>query len=331
MALHNYSPCSTSFAQCLLNVVTADKKSGGIYWSTPNCCAGNCKTTLCTQEHKINLSAQIDLASAQVQPRAIGAARICVRKDDSGKTRLKTLRQSGSLKLVFPHSHGTEAEAILVNTAGGVTGGDQYSLDATVEPDASLTITTQAAERAYRAQPGETGRINTSLSVAQGATLNWLPQELILFERCSVARNLDIKLADGAQLTMVEPVVFGRSAMGERLRDISFQDRVTIHRNGVPLYIDGLRLKGDAVDHLANPTIANSAGAMASVVSIGAHVEALLAPIRAMLPHTGGASLIASDTLVLRLLASDAFELRRSLLPILERLTQASLPISWRL
>jgi len=258
-------------------------------------------------------------------------AKLSVYGDDAGETRLRDLRQSGSLKLVFPKTHTPDCEAVLVNTAGGITGGDQFSLSIKVQTGAALTITTQAAERAYRAQSGETGRVTTDISVKSGASLNWLPQELILFERCALRRRLTIDLAAQARLLMVEPVVFGRAAMSEVLRDVLFQDRIRINREGRPLYIDGVDLMGDAAAHLARPAIGKGAGAMASVVMVAPDVERHLKTVRALLPRTAGASMLTQDVLVIRQLATDSFELRRTLIPVLDHLTNHTLPTSWRL
>jgi urease accessory protein len=265
------------------------------------------------------------------QPRAQGAASLCVAADDAGVTRIRDLRQSGSMKLAFPQTHRKDIEAILVNTAGGITGGDRFSIAADVQPDATLTLTTQAAERAYKAQPGETGQVTTTLTVAANARLNWLPQELILFDRCALTRGLEVSLATGARLLMVEPVVFGRVAMNEQLRDVMFQDRIRIWRAGLPLYADGMSLQGDAAARLARGAIADGAGAMASLVYVAPDASSHLAAIRALLPATAGASMLASDVLVLRQLAPDSLELRRALIPVLDRLTQNTLPTSWRL
>lgn len=266
-----------------------------------------------------------------MQPRALGAGAASVFVDDRGQTRVANLRQSGSLKLVFPQTHRLDAEVILVNTAGGVTGGDQFDVMADVGANAHLTVTTQAAERAYRAQTGEMGRISTKLSVGQGARLNWLPQEMILFDHCALHRTLSIDLAPTGRLLMVEPLVFGRAAMAERMTDIQFSDRIVIARQGKPIYRDGVDLKGNATAHLARRAVANGAGAMASLVFAAPEAGASLGAIRALLPETAGASLIAPDVLVMRLLALDSFEMRKTLIPVLDHLTNNTLPLSWRL
>ena len=244
---------------------------------------------------------------------------------------MRDLRQSGSLKLVFPQTHRKDAEVILVNTAGGITGGDQFDLDIDVQDGAKLTLTTQAAERAYRAQTGEVGHVTTRLSVASGGCLQWLPQELILFDRCALHRRLEISLAPQARLLMAEPVVFGRAAMPETLTDITFQDRIQIKRDGAPLYIDGMDLRANATDQLARRAIAGGAGAMASVVMVAPDAQTHLSAVRALLPVTAGASMLCDGVLVIRHLAADSFALRRRLIPVLEHLSNNTLPTSWRL
>ncbi|MDO6733512.1 urease accessory protein UreD [Octadecabacter sp. 1_MG-2023] len=276
--------------------------------------------------------AAISLQDADaLQPRAVGAASLAVHADDTGRTRLQTMRQSGSTRLVLPQTFRPDLEAVIVNTAGGITGGDAYDFAFTAGPNATLTLTTQAAERAYRAQTGETGRLNTRLNVNAGARLNWLPQEMILFDGCTLHRRLDIQLDASAELLMVEPVVFGRTAMGETLRDVHFKDRIKITRNGVPIYIDGADLHGNAAAHLATTATAKGSGAMCSVVMVTPDAKRHLTGVRALLPETAGASVLGSDVLVIRHLAPDSYDLRRDLIPVLEHLNQSPLPASWRL
>jgi len=220
---------------------------------------------------------------------------------------------------------------ILVNTAGGITGGDRFELDIDVHAGAKLTLTTQAAERAYRAQTGETGTVTTRLRVHEDGCLQWLPQELILYNRCALQRRLDILLDPHARFLMVEPVIFGRAAMPEVLDDILFRDRIKITQGDQPLYIDAVDLHGNASAHLARAAIAEGAGAMASVVLVAPDAQAHLSAVRALLPASAGASVLRAGILVIRHLAPDSYALRRSLIPVLEHLSNHTLPTSWRL
>ena len=237
-------------------------------------------------------------------------------------------RTSGAMKALFPRGHGVQA--IMINTSGGLTGGDQLDIEASAGTGSQLTLTTQAAERAYRSKEGH-ARMDSHLSVAAGASLHWLPQELILFEGARLDRSLTVDLAEDAKFLMVEPMIFGRTAMGEVLNDVDFKDKIRVTRDGVPLYFDGMHLTGDVAAQLTGRAVAARAGAMVSLLYVAPDAESHLAPLRALLPQTGGASLLAPDVLALRMVASDSHTLRSPLLPILDRLSGDGLPTSWRL
>ncbi len=239
------------------------------------------------------------------------------------------MRQSGALKLVFPRRHGVDdVEAVAVNSAGGITGGDRFFLTANVGAGAHLRLTTQAAERVYRAQSGS-GQISTQITVGQGAKLHWLPQETILFEGGALRRRFAVDMAQDAQFLLVEPLVFGRQAMGEDLSRFLLDDRIIVRRAGLPLYLDGTRLTTGA--QLQRGAQVGGARAAAQVVMVGPMAAASLPVVRSQLPATAGASLIGDDLLVVRMLAADSFALRQDLLPILDHLTDNQLPTSWRL
>lgn len=261
-------------------------------------------------------------------PRARGAVSV-VAKPGARGTALDDLYQSGSLKCLFPRTAATSLEAVLLNTAGGITGGDAFSVKAQALAGSELTLTTQAAERAYRAQTGKPGKLESHVKVGKGAQANWLPQETILFQGCALKRSLTVDLENDARLLLAEPVIFGRTAMGESLTDASINDRIEIRRNGVPVYLDALQLHGNIQAELDRPFVAGGAVAMASVIYVAPDAETYLARLREILPETGGASLIAPDILVLRLLAKDSFLLRQTLVPVLKCLLNTNLPRCW--
>lgn len=281
------------------------------------------------------ITVSLNITPAAVQPpvpRAVGEVRLSTKLRDR-RTELDTLRQAGSLKCLFPRLDAAcvGLDAVLVNTAGGVTGGDQFSLDAHASAGTQLTLTTQACERAYKAQPDQAGHVRTTLRVGPAARLNWLPQETILFQGSAMDRSLKAELSSDASLLMVEPLVFGRAGMGEVLSNAQFADRIEIRRDGQPLYLDALQLNGDVSAHMARAEIGGGAGAMASAVFVAADAAAHLPHIRDMLPETAGASLLHEDVLVLRVLAHDSFALRQTLVPVLARLRGGPLPRCWML
>ena len=218
----------------------------------------------------------------------------------------------------------------MINTAGGLTGGDCFEIDAHAGTDSTLVLTTQAAERAYLALNG-LATMQTRLKAGPRSQIMWLPQELILYDGSALRRRLEIDLAQNARLLMVEPVIFGRTAMGEDLSGVHFDDRINIRRDGAPLYSDAFRLTPAKTRNLTRAALCNGGQAIASVIFVAPEAETHLPQIRALLPETGGASLLAADTLVLRLVAADGFKLRGALVPILEHLKGTPLPRSWSL
>lgn len=239
------------------------------------------------------------------------------------------MRQEGSLKLLFPRTSSRDLQGVLINTAGGITGGDRFEVNARAEIGTKLTLTTQAAERAYRVLDGQVGHVTTTVDITKDASLNWMPQETILYDGCALDRKIRINMASGARLLFVEPVIFGRSAMGEEVTDGYFADRVELRRSDDLVYLDTTRFHGDISEQLRRPSIANGAAAMVSVIYVSPNAAALLPRIRAMLPVTAGASLLHDDVLVLRGLANDSLALRGFLLPILKCLSGAELPRPW--
>jgi urease accessory protein len=273
-------------------------------------------------------AAIIDLPKQQRARGKIAVSAIC---DESGLSRLKSLRQEGSFKSVFPRTTRGKVEAVIVNTAGGITGGDEFSSSIAVHEGASVSVTTQAAERIYRASASEAGVVTTALSVEENGHLFWIPQETILFEGARLKRTLNAEVHATAKFLMLEPLVFGREASGETIRNASVQDSVSISSNGIPLYLDKVKLKGDLSEIIERSGVASAARAMASLVFVDRHAADKLIAVRQCLPLSGGASLLAENVMVIRLLSVDSFVLRRTLLPILDILTDHMVPKNWRL
>ena len=127
-------------------------------------------------------------------PRARGRAAIAVKCRDR-RTVLDRLHQAGSSKILVPRARAAGLLGVVLNTAGGIAGDDSFEFAAESGPETELTLTTQAAERAYRARPGEMSRLSVSLTAAVGSKIEWLPQETILFEGTRLTRRIDVELA----------------------------------------------------------------------------------------------------------------------------------------
>lgn len=265
-----------------------------------------------------------------VIPRARGALTVAAKQRD-GRSVIADLRQAGSMKALFPRAADASLSCVFLNTAGGMTGGDDFQLVGRAGAGSHLSLTSQAAERIYGATGDEPARFQTQLDVAAGARLDWLPQETILFHGCAIERKLQVDLAADATFLMVEPLVFGRTTMGETIRAGTFCDDIRISRDGTLIFADAVRLSGDIEHVLQGAAVANENIAMASVVYAASDAEAHLGALRDLMPETGGVSLIRQGVLFARLLAPDSFLLRRALMPIMAQLSRGALPKTWML
>ncbi len=260
--------------------------------------------------------------------RAIGRIAFAVQAK-AGVTRRTRVREEGSLRVRFPGPASAELEAVIVNTAGGVAGGDRFALDVTVEPGARLVVTTAAAEKVYRTlEPDAT--IDVKLAVGATSSLAWLPRETILFNRARLRRTINIDLAEDARLLLAEAIVFGRSGMGEAVDDAGVFDRWHLHRGGRLIHAEAMRLDGAVAAKLAQPAVANGGVAVATVLIVPAD-EAVAAGIRALDDHFLGEVGVSAwnGFAVVRLCAADGAALRHDLVAVLSAVHDRSLPRLW--
>jgi urease accessory protein len=262
--------------------------------------------------------------------RAFGAG-LLTAGSDGGRTRLGRLRQEGCAKIRLPRDAAAAGlEAVLLNTAGGLTGGDVLDWRIEAGAGADVTVATQACEKVYRARDGA-ARTTVTLDLGEGARLAWLPQEAILFDGAALIRRLDANLAAGARLLAVEAAVLGRTAMGEEVRQGAFRDRWRIRREGRLAFADDLALTGPVSSLAGLPPLLGGGRAFATVLLVAADAERFVEPLRRILGASGGASAF-DGKLVARLVAADGLSLRRALLPALEALRDgAPLPRVWRI
>jgi len=268
------------------------------------------------------------LAAAPSLQRARGEGRV-IATTREGRTELSSLYQEGCAKIRLPHTHSDGLQAVLMNTAGGLTGGDHVRWSATAKAGAKLTLTTPACERVYRSIGGD-AVVENRLAAEAGAHLDWLPQETILFEDARLDRTLDVDLAEGATLTAVEAVLLGREAMGEGAWRARLRDNWRIRRDGRLMHAEATLLSADPRERAAS-SLLDGALAFATVLHVSPGAERKLDAVRALLPATGGASVVG-ERLTVRLLAASGLALRRSLSPIIALLSNAgALPRLWTL
>jgi urease accessory protein len=226
------------------------------------------------------------------------------------RTILSKLFQKAPCRLLFPAPEQNEPfTAVLLTTSGGLTGGDSLSLAVNMEANAKAVITSQAAEKIYRAGDGES-HIRITLSAGANSWTEWLMQETILFDGARLNRRIDIDLAPGARLLATESLIFGRAAMGETIVSGSVFDRWEIRKAGRPIWIDALRMPDISDRHL--PFSMDNAAGIATIIFVDADVARFMPVVRARIAalQCVGAATYVADVLVIRLLAEDAQVLR---------------------
>src|ERR1700730_18670795 len=246
-----------------------------------------------------------------------------------GRTRRRHLHESGSLRVRFPSPEAEGLSAVFVNTAGGIAGGDRFDIDIATGEGSQLPGTPAAAGKVFR-EPGPAAQLNIALKAAEGSRLSWLPQETILFDRARMLRRIDIDLADSASLLLCEIVVFGRPAMGERMRQGEFVDRWRMRRGGRLVFAETIRLDGDIGEKLARPAIAKGGAAIGTALIVPGDA-ALVERLREVAKSFGGEVGISAwnGFAMARFCAQDAALLRADMMAVLGRASGSALPRLW--
>jgi urease accessory protein len=246
-----------------------------------------------------------------------------------GITQRKHVHESGGLRVHFPGARGRELQATLINTAGGIAGGDRFDLDIAAGDEAQVAVSTAAAEKVYRSL-GPDAHIRVKVSAGTDASLAWLPQETILFDGARFHRTIDIDLAPAARLVFAEAVVFGRTGMGESVAHGFFFDRWRVRRGGVLVFAEAVRLDGAVAAKLGEAAVASGGAAIATVLIVPGSAETI-EPLRALSSQFRSevGTSAWNGIAVARLCAADGAALRYDLITLLATLRAGKLPRCW--
>jgi urease accessory protein len=211
--------------------------------------------------------------------RAEGSLRMVLGSSEQG-THIMDVFQKSPIRVLFPRALGSATqEAVLVNTAGGIAGGDRLEFDVTALGGASIAVTSQAAEKIYRAldQPA---RIATKLQACEAAKLAWLPQETIVFNRARVIRETEIEVTTGAELLALEWLGLGRTAYGEEMDGGQVIDSWRVKIDARLIWADSFRLTDDIFPHLRRKALLSNCKAVGTLIYFGPHLETRLESLR---------------------------------------------------
>lgn len=266
--------------------------------------------------------------------RANGRGRLEAKYLD-GKTRLATFFQEGCAKIRMPESFDGRMEAVLINSSGGLTGGDRLGWEFTAGAGTHVTLTTQACEKIYKAS-SDTAEVTTRITVQEGATLHWLPQEAIVFDQASLTRRLDVDLHETSEFLGLEAILLGRKAMSESVNFGMVRDRWRIRKGGKLIHAEELALSGPVKEISAEKAVLDGKVAFATLLYIGPKAESHVSTVRALMEgqdeHGFAGTSLWNDKLIARFMSSDGFSLRKLLVPVISALRDgASVPKVWNL
>jgi urease accessory protein len=241
-----------------------------------------------------------------------------------GNTRIKDLFQRSPIRIMFPGTGvGVVDEAVLINTAGGIAGGDRLEYGITALTNASIAVTSQAAEKVYRALD-EPSRITTKLSAHGLAKLAWLPQETIVFNRAAINRQTEIEISSGSELLALEWLVFGRAAHGEEMVGGCIIDSWRVKKDGRLVWADTFRATDDVFAHLHRTALLSDCKAIGTLIYFRPQVAARLEGLREMAAQLGChcAVTLVAELIIVRFAARLSSDLRRAVRGALEQFSR---------
>lgn len=269
--------------------------------------------------------------------RASGRARLSFKSVPEG-TALDELYQQGCCKVRFPRTSGGKPEAVLLNTSGGLADGDTISNEIRWRRKTRATVTTQAAERVYRAASDDVARVSTRIMIEDDSVACWLPQETIVFDGARLARTLEIDMTSTSQMVALDSTVFGRRAMGETVNNGRVSDRWRVRIDGRLAFVDSFLVDdqriGHVGEHLDRVSVANTAHCTATVIIVANDCDRLVGDARRLVAPADcviGATRL--DRLVLvRILANDSQAMRSAInqtVALLGGMLDIELPRVW--
>jgi urease accessory protein len=260
-------------------------------------------------------------ASDKHLQRAEGLCRIVMGGSEEGNEIVEVFQRS-PLRVIFPRIGGARVkEAVLINTAGGIAGGDGLECEVTAVSNASIAVTSQTAERVYRALD-EPAHILTKLKVSEGARVAWLPQETIIFNWARLQRETEVEISPGAELLALEWLVFGRAAHGEQLVGGQLRDRWRVKKDGRLIWADTFHVGEEVFPHLKRRALLGNCKAIATLIYFGPELDKrleLLRDISGSLDCLCAATSVGS-LIIVRLAADTSSNLKLALRALIDQL-----------
>lgn len=264
-----------------------------------------------------------EVPSDRDMQRADGSGRVVLSGSERG-ARIVDVFQRSPVRIMFPRTGGNAIkEVVFLNTSGGIAGGDRLESAVTALTNASITVSSQAAEKVYRAL-NEPARVATKLKACESARLAWLPQETIVFNFGRLSRQTEIELSSGAELLALEWLVLGRAAHGEKMLGGYILDSWRVKKDGRLIWADSFRATNDVFPHLHRKALLSGCSAIGTLIYFGPDPETRLEFLRdiaaSLKCHCAATSV--GGLIIVRFAAAMSHELRLALRSFLRQFSQ---------
>ena len=243
----------------------------------------------------------------------------------------KKFFQSGCCKILNPNNYNKSKELVLINTAGGITCNDNIQINTTIH-NSELSICTQAAEKIYSGI-GDPAKVDININL-NNSTLYWLPKELILFDNSKLIRNINVNLSDNSNLIFCETSIFGRKAMSEKIKNISFSDQWKINVNSSLKHFEAINIQGSMIDNYKNNYTFDNQSSLSTIIIFGEIIhqfESELRKISENIENHYCEMTRFDDKIIIRCIANDNYDLKKTLNFIMKNIIHDKLPKSWDL
>jgi len=164
--------------------------------------------------------------------------------------------------------------------------------------------------------------------------LYWLPKELILFDNSKLRRSININLSNNSNLIFCETTIFGRKAMSEKIKNISFSDQWKIFKNSTIKHFEAINIKGSTIDNFKNNFTFDNQSSLSTILIFGDiihQLESELSKVTKKLENHYCEMTKFDDKIVIRCLANDNYDLKKTLNFIMKNVINDKLPKSWDL
>jgi urease accessory protein len=263
--------------------------------------------------------------------RAAGIGRVVFAGGEDG-TKIVDIYQKFPIALAFPKIDDAQhREVVAINCSGGIAGGDRLQIEIVAQRGSSVAITTQAAEKVYRALDWP-AQITTRLEVHENARLTWLPQETIVFDKARIKRRMDVALCSGAEIAALEWLVLGRVESGERVRSGYVMDSWRVSLDGRLIWADGVLLSDETFAHMHREALFSKWKAVGTLIYFGPCVARRLEVLReiAISLDCKCAATIVGAIIVVRVAAVASADLKRGLCALLDQFSRELSPGPFR-